>query len=228
MVNSSNKSCIQFSNNIANIFGNSLYQAVPSLCNISCINDKVVGISNDHIATPPNLLKLRDPAICIDNDKDTQCNSYFVQNIMLGGKIVIPACVLNYYNQPVASILFLVQSGNHPDFYIAGPNQVLISCDTFEGTEIVAHQTLLKLSTNFSISITLNTALYSNWKQISVNLTIELSPCLLGFWQYSKYEKCKCYNPKDDNEFKNIVFCSDSSSTIRGGYWFGSVTVNLL
>ena len=63
-----------------------------------------------------------------------------------------------------------------------------------------------------------NTALYPDWKQISVNLTIELSPCHPGFWQYSNSMRCECYNIND------IVFCSGSSSTIKRGYWFGSVT----
>ena len=81
----------------------------------------------------------------------------------------------------------------------------------------MSNTTLLKL-TNFTITITLNIALNSNWKQISVNLIIELSPCHPGFWQYSKSRTCECYNTSD------IVFCSGSSSTIKRGYWFGSVT----
>ena len=51
-------------------------------------------------------------------------------------------------------------------------------------------------------------------------MIIELSPCHPGFWQYPNSTKCECYNVSD------IVFCSesDSSSTIKRGYWFGSVT----
>ena len=66
----------------------------------------------------------------------------------------------------------------------------------------------------------MNIALNSNWKQISVNLIVELSPCHPGFWQYSKSRTCECYNASD------IVFCSGSSSTIKRGYWFGNVTGN--
>ena len=216
MVNGSDN-YMQFTNNIARIFGNSLYQAVPQLYNSTCINDKVVGISNKLIATPPNELKFYDPAICIDDDNDTQCNNYYVQNIMLGREIVVPACVLGYYNQPLDSMQFLVKGEKHPNFFISGQSHVLISCDTFEGIMIVAHQSLLK-SVNFTINITLNNALYTDWKHISVNLTIELSSCPPGFWQYPKSEKCECYNAND------VVFCSGSNSTIKRGYWFGSVT----
>ena len=102
-------------------------------------------------------------------------------------------------------------------YFVEGAKNVLISCDMLGGISIVGNQSLSK-STNFSINITLNTDLYSDWKQISVNLIIELSPCHPGFWQYSNSRRCECYNASD------IVFCSGSSSTIKRGYWFGSVT----
>ena len=215
MVNNSNN--VTLINNIGKILGSSVYQDIAELCSSSCVDDKVVGISNEHIATPPNELKFYDPAICIDNDNDTQCNSYFVQNIMLGREIVIPACVLDHYNHSIDSAQFLIHSEINPSYFISGPKHVVIS-DTFEGITIMANQTILKTSTNFLISIALNTAVHSNWKQISVNLIIELSPCHPGFWQYPKSAKCECYNAND------IVFCSGSFSTIKRGYWFGSVT----
>ena len=217
MVNSSYKRCIYFTNNIAKVSGNSVYQDADEFCNSSFLSEKLVGISSEFIDTPPNELKFSDPAICIDNDNGTQCNSYYVQNIMLGMKIVIPACVLNYHKKPINSTQFLVQSKVYSNYFISGPKQILISCDTFEGISIMSNQSLSK-SVNFSIKVMLNVALNSNWKQISVNLIIELTPCHPGFWQYPKSWTCECYNASD------ILFCSGSSSTIKRGYWFGSVT----
>ena len=52
---------------------------------------------------------------------------------------------------------------------------------------------------------------------ISVNLIVGLSPCHPGFWHYLNSLKCECYNVND------IVFCLDSTSMIKRGYWFGSV-----
>ena len=69
---------------------------------------------------------------------------------------------------------------------------------------------------NFSINVALNTAINPEWRQVTVNLIIELSPCYPGFWQY----------PNSINvnvTASDIVFCSGSSSTIKRGYWFGSV-----
>ena len=210
--------CINFfDNNIARIFGSSVYKDVAELCNNSCLNNSIIGISNKVIATPPRELKFNDPTICIDNDDDMQCNNYYIQNIMLGKQIIIPVCVLDYYNQSIDAIQFLIQSEANPNYFISGPKHVLISSDEFEGISIIGNQSLIT-STNFSIAITLNTALHSYWKKISVNLTIELSPCHPGFWQYPNLLGCECYNAS------NIVFCSDSSSTIKRGYWFGNVT----
>ena len=218
MVNNSyNKHCINFTNNIAKISGNSVYQDTDEFCNANCLSNRLLGMSIEFVNTPPNVLKFYDPAICIDNDNNTQCHNYYLQDIMLGTHIAIPACVLDYYNQIIDSTQFLIHSETHPNLFIIGPKQVLISRNSFEGISIMGNQTLLK-STNFSINITLNVAVNSNWKQLMVNLIIEISPCHPGFWQYPNSEKCECYNASD------IVFCSGSSSTIKRGYWYGSVT----
>ena len=217
MVNSSDKSSITFTNNIARIVGNSIYQDVADSCSRSCLTDRVVGIKTEFIATPPNELKFYDPAICIDDDNETQCNSYYVQDIMLGSDIVIPACVFDHYNHSVESTQFLVQSEFNPNYNLSGPQQVLIGCNTFEGRSILGNLALSN-STNLSVNINLNVDHNADWKQISVTLVVELSKCHLGFWQPSESHQCECYNAND------IVFCSGSISTIKRGYWFGSVT----
>ena len=218
MVNNSYENNINFKHNFARILGSSVYQDVVEICNSSCLNNTITGMSNELIATPPYKLKLGDPAICLYDANDTQCNNYYVQNKMLGTEIVLPVCLLDYYNQSVDSIHFLVNETNsNYNYSIEGPKQVLISCDTFEGISIIGNQSLTK-PTNFSLNITLNTALYPKWKQISVNLIIQLSPCRPGFWHYNNSKTCECYNAND------IVFCSGGNSTIKRGYWFGSVT----
>ena len=216
MNNNSDNNCIDFTNNIAKILGNSAYQDTSELCassNDSCFN-RTMGINHEFVDTPPNRLKFIDSAICINNDSTQQCNSYFIMNVMLGKSILMPACVLDYYNRSVDSLQFIVQSETNSNYFISGPKQVVIS---FEKISIIGKPSLSN-STNFTITITLNTALYSDWKQLSVNLIIGLSPCHPGFWQYPNSTGCECYNAS------NIVFCSGSSSTIKRGYWFGSVT----
>ena len=217
MVNSSDKNSITFTNNIARIVGNSIYQDIVDSCKSSCLTNRIVGVCNEFIATPPNELKFYDPAICIDDDNDTQCNSYYVQDIMLGSDIVIPACVFDHYNHSVEPTQFLIQSESNSSYNISGSQQVLIGCNKFKGISILGNQ-VSSNSTNFSLTIKLNVEHNPDWKQISVTLVVELSECHLGFWHSSESQQCECYNAND------IVFCSGSSSTIKRGYWFGSVT----
>ena len=217
IVNNCSIKCINFTSNVAKILGNFLYQDFTESFNKGGTMNRTEGIDNDLIATPPNELKFYDPAICTDHDNKSQCNNYFVQNIMLGTEIAVPTCVYNHYNYSISSTQFLVQTKISSVYTMHGPKEVLLSCDVLKGITITGNQTLLK-STNFSINITLNTALNPDWKKLSVSLTIELSACHPGFWQFPKSEKCECYDVND------IVFCSGSSSTIKRGYWFGSVT----
>ena len=217
MVNSSDKNSITFTNNIARIVGNSIYQDIVDSCKSSCLTNRIIGVCNEFIATPPNELKFYDPAICIDDDNDTQCNSYYVQDIMLGSDIVIPACVFDHYNHSVEPTQFLIQSESNSSYNISGSQQVLIGCNKFKGISILGNQ-VSSNSTNFSLTIKLKVEHNPDWKQISVTLVVELSECHLGFWHSSESQQCECYNAND------IVFCSGSSSTIKRGYWFGSVT----
>ena len=117
----SNKNCITFKGNLAKVLGDYLYQNIEQQC-----NDRVVGISHELMATPPKELNFNYPAICINKD-NTQCNYYYIQNIMIGTEIIIPACVFDCYNHLVDSTQFLLQSQMHSNYSISGPKQVLIS-----------------------------------------------------------------------------------------------------
>ena len=219
MINSSNdEQSIYFKNNKAKFKGNSVYLNITESCNSSCLNSKIMALKNDLITTSPNVLKFYDPAVCIDKDNDSHCKSYYVQNIMLGSEIIIPACVLDYYdNVIIHSTQLMINTEINSSYYINSPQNILISCDLFHGLRIMSNQALLTLQ-NFSINFSLNLDDNANWKLVTVTLLIELSPCHLGFWQYPKSQQCECYNAN------NIIFCSGSNSIIKSGYWFGNVS----
>ena len=220
MVNHSDKDSLSFKNNIAKFKGDAVYQDVADSCDSSCLNNTIFGINNELIETPPYKLQFYDPAVCIDDNTDSQCSNYYIHNIMLGSEIILPACVLDYYNNKINdSTQFLVDDKIHQNYTIVGPTKILISCDTFQGLSITSNE-VLAISKNLSINISLNVDHNFDWKQISVNLIVGLSPCHPGFWQHPRSEKCECYDAK------NIVFCSSNGSTIKGGYWFGSVDGN--
>ena len=72
---------------------------------------------------------------------------------MLGSEIILPACVLDYYsNQINDSTQFLVNTDMHSKYFTNRPNEILISCDTFQGISIMSNQSL-STSSNFSINI---------------------------------------------------------------------------
>ena len=216
---SNTKRNISFMNNTARIAGDDMY--IDSAGSISsCVNNRIIGETQYGVASPPNKLKFYNPAICIDDHNSTEeCNEYYLKNIMLGEEINIPVCVLNYCNQPSYSIRFLLQEESNQSYSISGKKQVLLSCnydEAFQGISVIGKNSLSKPS-NYTINITLHDDLNPHWKQISVNLNVELTPCHPGFWQYPRSEKCECYNAYD------IVFCSGGNSAIKRGYWFGKV-----
>ena len=215
---------IHFDNNHARTAGSSVFINVPTLCNSSCLHNSILGVSegnnelSKHITTSPRKLELYKPAQC-SNDSSIGCNSYFAGNIMLGQEIFIDACMYDYYDRPTGTEEFLISSADDQDYYIPGSQYILISCNhTFHGINIIGNKTTPVLPFNYSMTISLYVVRVSEMKTISINFIVELSQCHPGFWYDSTSHKCECYNST------NIVTCSGSSSTIKRGYWFGSVT----
>ena len=215
------KADINFTRNKARIAGDYMYFD-STISGQNCLNKRIFGIKNEtkrYITTPPSKLKFLTPAMCISNDnKITKCQNYYLDRIMLGEEVNIPVCVSDYCNQPSYSRQFHIFPINTQNYSITGSDQILLSCnDTFNGISITGSERLTDLL-NFTINITLNDDRSSDLKQISVDLIIQLTPCYPGFWQYPHSQKCDCYKAGD------VMSCSGSSSTIKRGYWFGSVT----
>ena len=211
-----------FINNIAKFAGKDVYFDSTRSCNRSCLNTKIIGIKNESkwfIATPPSKLKLHDPATCIDDNicSEMECKNYFLKHVMFGQEIIVPTCVLDYFEQSADKTRFLLYGRNNQKYSVSGSNQFVLSCGTLQGISIIGNRSLSD-SLNYSMNIAIHDDRNSDWEQISVNLTIELASCYPGFWQYPSSQKCECYNTSD------IVFCFGSSSTTKRGYWSGSIT----
>ena len=220
-----NTTDINFYHNHARTTGDSVFINVLISCNSSCLYDNILGIANgqnsklrNYITTSPRKLVLYSPAYCIDDNENeiTGCGSYYVKNIMLGQEILIDTCMYDYYDRPSDAAQFLVTGNNNREFYIPGSKYVLITCNnTFQGLSIIGNNTL---PSNYTMKFTLYVNRKSEMKTISINLTVELVFCHPGYWYYPKSLRCQCYNAS------NVVFCSGKGSTIKRGYWFGSVT----
>ena len=215
-----NTTAIHFYNNTA-LVGEDIYVHIPSSCDDLCINNSIVGnayfsLFGKHIiSTPRSKLVLGYPAVYIDEDNDTNCGKYYINNIMLGQEIIINACVQDYYDQPADATRFLVSS-NSQDYHIIGASTgILISCNNIKEIGIIGYE--VTTPSNISMTLTSHHGSQTDLKTISIELIIELSPCHPGFYYDNTTQWCICYYDDD------IITCSDSTSFIRRGYWFGVV-----
>ena len=208
---------MEFSNNIAKFAGKAIYFDSTRSCNRSCLYSRIIGNKSDNIiATPPSKLVLKDPAVCIDDDTKIECNEYLLHHVMLGEEINIPACLYDYFNHSTYQARFYLHDVLYQNYSIRGSIEFLLSCGSIPAISIIGNKSLTQ-PLNYSMNIALHNDRNLGRKPISVNLTIELTPCHPGFWQYFGSQRCECYNASD------IVFCSGSTSTIKRGYWFGSI-----
>ena len=213
---------IHFYNNTA-LVGEDIYVHIPSSCDDLCVSNSIVGYETsltrfrNYVNTPRKKLVLDEPATCVLKSNDSNCRIYYVNNVMLGPEITINACVWDYYDQPADATRF-VASSNSQNYHIIGASTgVLISCNNLRGISVTGDE--VTTMSNISMTLTSHDGRQSDLKTISVELIIELSPCHPGFYYNdSTYAKrCVCYDNDD------IITCSDSTSLIKRGYWFGVV-----
>ena len=215
---------INFSNNTA-LRGSDVYVDIPTSCNDTCLQNSIIGTNNysfinsslhRYIDTPPKIFEFYNTTTCIENGTNKNCQTYLTRNIMLGEEIIIDACVLDYYDQPVDGTLFIIYSENGEHQLISGSSYVLVvTCEGFRGIRIIGEE--VSDVVNYSITITSHDGSKSDLKTISLKLITELSPCHLGFHHDNDTRRCVCYSDSD------IVSCSGSTSSIKRGYWFGEV-----
>ena len=176
--------------------------------------------------TIPYKAVLRHPSIfCAKFNNDTSCTSYKVNNIMLGEVVTISGCVYDYFDNPVTMATQFQVDGSmfYEDYNVKVLQTIHLTCRSTERYEIsITGYEYLSNSSPFIYSIILTSSpLFSQWQPISFNLSIQLSPCHLGFQYSHDSQQCECYGQN------NIVVCSGSISTIKRGYWFGSVNEKL-
>ena len=215
-----NSSNIYFKGNNAGTVHKSVYINVLQMCSSDCLfhHVNIPSKSSFPVATSPNKLKLNNPAKCISVN-GRSCDTYYIKNIMLGQEITFDACVLDYYDRPTKAAEFAVTGLPDQDYKITGPKYITVLCNhTTQGIRIVGNQSH-NSSYNYSIFISLYVVRKSESERISIYVITELSQCHPGFWYSSDSQKCVCYSNK------GIISCSSNSnsSTIKRGYWFGSV-----
>ena len=212
---------VVFNNNQARNGGNSIFFSISQACNGTLqydVQNFILDQSVGELVTSPDKLRLYYPAQ-LANSSDP--STYYISDIMLGQNIIIPACVLDHYEMPLWSTQFTLQLANtskQSDYSIQGNDIISVDCRILQGINnlvITGKPPLI----NSIVTIQLNSFydIRFNWKPITVILDVQLSSCHSGFYYSSDLEYCVCYTTD------NIVTCSGSNSTIRNGYWFGTI-----
>ena len=203
-------------NNTAGVAGRLVYAHIPSTCNKSCLDEKIMGFT-DFVTTPPKMIVLNEPAISICNDTDTatkQCNRYYVNNIMLGQEMVINSCLIDHYDKPSDEVVEFLISGKNAELT---PSLKYIAVSRCSDTPISITGNQRSL-VNYTITISTFMLHIEERKQISIDLIVGLSSCHSGFLYNEISQNCECFDTNND-----VVFCSASTSMIQRGYWFGEV-----
>ena len=211
---------VGFTNNVAGLAGNSVYFSVSKSCDYIHYDETFSYISNrlvEEFATSPVSLTLHFPAYLTNT---TDFSTYYIDDIMLGQNIIIPACVVDQHEMSAGPMQFMVQifDNNDQNYSIQGNTLISVNCHTLQGINNL-FITGNPPTVNSTVTIQLN-SFYErifDWKPITVNLNVQLSSCHSGFYYNGDLQSCVCYTIDD------IVRCSDSNSSIRIGYWFGSV-----
>ena len=144
------------------------------------------------IAASPNRLVLHNPTKCINGNK-TVCDTYYMNNIMLGQGITFDACLLDYYDQPIDAAQFSITGKSHQDYCISSSKYITISCNRTTQGIVVTGNLPSNNTYNYSMNISLFVSRVSESKVVSVNLIVELSQCHPGF-RYSQANESKDVN----------------------------------
>ena len=216
-----NNASVVFNNNQARTGGNSIFFSISQACNGTLqydVQNFIIDQSVGELVTSLDKLILYYPAQ-LANSSDP--STYYISDIMLGQNIIIPACVLDHYEMPLWSTQFTLQLADtniQNDYSIQGNDITSVDCRIFQGINnlvitgrppLINSIVTIQLSSFYDIRF--------NWKPITVILDVQLSSCHSGFYYSSDLEYCVCYTTD------NIVTCSGSNSTIRNGYWFGTI-----
>ena len=219
-----NNASVKFNNNQARSAGDSIFLSISQSCNATSQYENqsaVFGQSTGKVVMPPNRLKLYYPAQLI-NSTDLDIDTYYISNIMLGQNIIIPACTVDHNEMPLWSTQFTLQvfGNNEQNYSIQGSEVISVECRTLKGINnliITGKPPLSDINSTLLLQVNSFYDSVFDWKLITVNLNVQLSSCHLGFYYSSYVEHCVCYTTDD------IVTCSGSNSTIRNGYWFGTI-----
>jgi len=247
-----NSGMIKFSDNAANIWGDSIYFSVEESCDEDFLSASNITLHpfGKEMVTSPKELKLDPPAVLLNYTNVTGLNdiysvypTYLIPNIMLGQNITIPSCLLDYNQKPGGIAPFLISQVDitHKRYFINSSRGLSIGCHSFQGInnlQIVGNLSSDdNLSRNFFYIID-NSVLR---KYVSDNdyITIQVYSSYDAIYALKPTEvyliieiSAKCHAGfhyiQEENKCicyttDGIISCTGSNADITRGYWFGTV-----
>ena len=186
----SNTFNVSFVDNLAGIAGNSIYISIPESCPM--INNKSslqyylnkfkyfepVHTINTPVVTSSYDIELYPPAIAMHNSSD----HYLMQeSIMLGEVIHINATVFDYFNNVTEPVTFSLSCKTCGDDY--GLSTYQITVHDYSIRELKIFPLLPSdIVNNTNMSLTLLSALPPIYKRVNASLSVEISPCRVGYF----------------------------------------------
>ena len=219
-----------FMNNSADVAGNSIYFSIPQSCQISnatSTNSSLLYVSREFsysqtpyimgspVVTSPYNIRLYPPA---EIDVRHTSNTYFIQQSkMLGEPIRFTGSALGYFNSVTEIVIFDINCNGCGDDYVLSTYQIAIHNKSL--IELKVFPTRQRDVTNIvNISLTILSVLPPIYKSITASLSVELSPCHIGYLFDERQRQCICYPHHD------ILHCTDDYIEIKIGYWVGYVS----
>ena len=211
-----NSGSIHFYNNSAKTYGDSVFFSITEssyykyLLGISKSDIQQRGLTKSFLTIPYKLVLQHPTIFCDEFNNDTNCTSYQVNNIMLGQEVIISGCVYDYFDNPVtiATKFNVDRTMFHENYdavtFVESTYETCLSTPGIQINVNIIGNSDINSSFIYSVILTSSPLLSDEWRPISLNLSIQLSPCHLGFQYSHDSQQCKCYGEN------NIVVCSIS------------------
>ena len=204
-------SSVLFTNNSAEIAGNSIYfnYAHDSLA-YKFNYSQPPGLVGHPISTSPHRIKL-----CSTTCNDTESCDIITHRIMLGQSVGINAVVCDYYDNVSETVQFYIECINcNNNTYKLSNNRIIVHNESLSVTFLSDHNSDIVDKTN--VTLRMSSVFPEKDDPLIATLSLELSPCQSGYVFDVDSQQCKCYPDK------KIVHCRRDYVEIKYGHWFGT------
>ena len=197
-----------------------MMQHIPCDLNYTLLNG-----TGAPVVTSPHELRLYFPYNEGYNiSSSSKYNTYYIRNNILGQEVKFTGAVFDYFGKPTEPTLFNMHlqcsnstecsaytliGGNHDHILTQSIDNYTILNVKFKGNKINVER--------IEHTLIITSLLYTTSK-INATLVVELIPCVNhpGYTYSEDSQTCVCYHVN--------VKCSNDSSEIKRGYWFGNIT----